>query len=117
MTTPEKAKEKNNINLLDRLRSNKVLVFLIKAFLLYLCWVIIYEYLLKRYTRLDIAIIDNIINASSFVLEKMGYALIQYKVYDVEMRTMGIDGSHGLWIGDPCNGLTLFALFTGFILI
>jgi len=32
------------------------------------------------------------------------------------IRTIGIDGTHGLWIGDPCNGLTLFALFTGFII-
>jgi exosortase family protein XrtF len=32
------------------------------------------------------------------------------------MRTLGIDGTHGLWIGDPCNGITLFALFTGFVI-
>jgi exosortase family protein XrtF len=31
------------------------------------------------------------------------------------IRTVGIDGTHGLWIGDPCNGLTLFALFAIFI--
>lgn len=27
------------------------------------------------------------------------------------IRTIGIDGTNGLWIGDPCNGLSLFALF------
>jgi exosortase family protein XrtF len=31
------------------------------------------------------------------------------------IRTIGIQGTHGLWIGDPCNGLTLFALFSLFI--
>ena len=30
---------------------------------------------------------------------------------------MGIDGTHGVLIGAPCNGLNLFALFAGFIII
>jgi exosortase family protein XrtF len=31
-------------------------------------------------------------------------------------RVIGVDGTGGLWIGDNCNGIALFALFTGFII-
>jgi exosortase family protein XrtF len=27
------------------------------------------------------------------------------------MRTIGIDGTNGLWIGDSCDGISLFAVF------
>src|SRR6185295_7007817 len=31
-------------------------------------------------------------------------------------RVVGVDGSGGLWIGDSCNGITLFSLFAVFII-
>jgi exosortase family protein XrtF len=46
----------------------------------------------------------------------MGYDIIPQGLFGEGIRTAGIDGSHGVWVGDPCNGLTLFALFTGFVL-
>ena len=32
------------------------------------------------------------------------------------MRIVGIDGTLGVWIGDPCNGFSLFALFLIFMI-
>ena len=46
----------------------------------------------------------------------LGFSLISESEIS-SIRTIGIDGTHGLWIGDPCNGLVLFALFVGFVLV
>ena len=41
--------------------------------------------------------------------------MIPYRPDSDNVQTIGIDGSLGLWVGAPCNGLSLFAMFTGFI--
>jgi exosortase family protein XrtF len=61
-------------------------------------------------------VIRNLESVSGFILESLGFNLISESEIS-SIRTIGIDGTHGLWIGDPCNGLTLFALFTGFVLV
>ncbi len=89
--------------------------FLLKAVLLYILYYLIYELWLHPQANVDLIIIRNLEDLSSFVLTSMGYSLIS-ESSDVFIRTIGIDGTNGLWIGDPCNGLTLFALFTGFVI-
>ena len=39
-----------------------------------------------------------------------------YTVFTGAERVIGVDGSGGLWIGDNCNGIALFALFAVFIM-
>ncbi len=95
---------------------NKLYRFVLFAVLLYLAWLILYEYWLHPLGILDRYMIDNIIWMSAFVLKVMGYSLIGDFPFDEGIRTIGIDGTHGVWVGDPCNGISLFALFTGFVL-
>lgn len=102
--------------MLKSLRHQPVLLFLLKAFGLYVLWYILYEIWLHPQGKMDLLLIDNLIFLSSGILELLGFRLIEQPLYNEAIRTMGIDGSHGVWIGDPCNGLTLFALFTGFII-
>ncbi|MCC7303009.1 MAG: archaeosortase/exosortase family protein [Bacteroidia bacterium] len=97
------------------LLKNKFFVFLLKAGTLYLIWYLLYELYITPRTRLNLLTIDVLISHSTTFLEWMGYPLIE-RPYDEIYRTMGIDGSNGVWIGDSCNGLTLFAIFTIFIL-
>ena len=59
---------------------------------------------------LDLAVIDITVSISKWILE-----LFNYSVFTGGDRLIGIDGSGGLWVGDSCNGIVLFALFTGFI--
>ncbi len=33
-----------------------------------------------------------------------------------DMQVFGIDGSNGVWIGGPCNGITLMFLFAIFVI-
>jgi exosortase family protein XrtF len=96
---------------------NPLFSFLLKAFFLFIAWLLIYEFWLHPKKFADIFLIENLRLLTSGFLEIIGYDMIQYpKQTGGTMRAIGIDGSHGLWIGDNCNGLSLFALFTGFII-
>ncbi len=94
-----------------------VLKLLLKVIGLYLLWFVLYDLVLRPTGVADKWLINLIVKQSSFILQMLGYILIpEPPVYEV-IRTIGIDGTHGLWIGDPCNGLTIMALFCGFIIV
>lgn len=93
------------------LRSNIILKILFRLFLLYIVWFLVYNLWLHPEETLDLLVVDNTILISKKILETFGYM-----VFTGADRLIGIDGSGGLWIGDRCNGVTLFAVFTGFIL-
>lgn len=93
------------------LRGNFILTILVKLFLLYIGWFLIYNLWLHPKETIDLFVIDNTISVSKNILEALGYT-----VFTGADRLIGVDGSGGLWIGDKCNGITLFAVFTGFIL-
>jgi exosortase family protein XrtF len=60
---------------------------------------------------MDLFVIDKTVAVSKWILEGLGYT-----VFTGSDRLIGIDGTGGLWIGDNCNGIALFSLFTGFII-
>lgn len=90
--------------------------FIVLAVILYLLWYLLYELWLNPWGEFDRFVIDNLILLAGFLLRALGYELIPTPPEDVSIRTIGIDGTPGLWIGDPCNGLTLFALFAIFVI-
>lgn len=96
--------------------SNPFFKFLIVAGFLLLGWNLLYELYLHPHTLFDRYVIDNLIFISSIALEILGYDLMPSPPAAQQIRTIGIDGSTGVWIGDPCNGISLFALFTIFML-
>ena len=101
---------------MNNLLKNPIVKFILLAGLLYLSWFSLYELYLKENTQFDRYIIDNVIVVSGFILEILGYDLIPNPHPDDPIRTIGIDGTHGVWIGDPCNGISIFGIFTIFIL-
>lgn len=101
--------------MLNRLHSNPFVRFLVLAGASYLLWYLVLDNYLRPHTSVDRVVIDNLIDISGAGLESLGYTLIPEPPEADEIRTVGIDGTYGLWIGDPCNGLTLFALFTIFV--
>jgi len=90
--------------------------FLFKALVFYVVWIIVYDNWLHPQGNFDRWMIDNLIHNTRFILTSLNYQLIPLPNPDDFIRTVGIDGSHGVWVGDPCNGLTLIALFTGFVI-
>jgi len=103
--------------MLKYITENKILFFLLKAFGLYLFWYILYDLWLHPKSTLDNLISTNLVYWSSLIIKSLGFIAIDSVAASSENITViGIDGTHGLWVGDPCNGITLFALFVGFII-
>lgn len=100
--------------MLERLRSNKKIFFLItfftKGLALYLFWVIFYDGWLINTKFVNSTLINHLVFTNQVLLDWFGFTTFS------NGETIGIDGSHGVFIGDPCNGLSLFALFAGFII-
>jgi exosortase family protein XrtF len=92
---------------------NPIPRFLVFFSILYLCWYFLYEFLLHPSGKLDSIAINNTVYFTSHLLYLLGYQPFTAKSDTI--RTVGIDGTHGLWIGDPCNGIALFSLFTIFV--
>lgn len=99
---------------MQTLLKNKAFLFLAKFLLLFILWYVVYELWLHPQGGLDRLVINNSIFFTKYLLELLGYE--SFTNSSETIRVIGIDGTHGIWIGDPCNGLSLFALFTGFIL-
>lgn len=85
--------------------------FLVFSLILYIIWKLLYDLVLQPYTNIDLNLIQFTIRVSKFFLEAMGY-----EVFMSLPRLIGIDGTSGLLIGDPCDGMELFGLFTIFII-
>jgi exosortase family protein XrtF len=102
--------------MIKSIKQNPTALFLLKALGLYLAWYLLYELWLHPNGYVDRLVIDNIIFFGNIILQALGYRTIPTPPASDHIRTVGIDGTHGLWVGDPCNGITLFALFIGFII-
>lgn len=96
-----------NINSQDKF----ITLFILKGVVLYLLWYLLYDKWLLKDGLVDHFLINHLVEATSFILKTLGYSVFVYA------DAVGVDGTHGVLIGVPCNGLSLFALFAGFIII
>lgn len=96
---------------MKKLFNEPMVKFLALGFFLYLFWLAIYEWWIHPMEWVDKLVIDNTLDISQKILDRMGYA-----VERSGDRMMGIKGTPGLFIGDSCNGISLFALYSIFIL-
>ncbi|MDQ3046981.1 MAG: archaeosortase/exosortase family protein [Bacteroidota bacterium] len=90
---------------------NPIVRFLVIIFFLFLAWYLLYELWIHPAGQLDMLVIDFTITISKWILEAAGYV-----VFTGSERVIGVDGTGGLWIGDSCNAMALFALFAAFII-
>ncbi|MGZ3865705.1 MAG: exosortase X [Bacteroidia bacterium] len=95
--------------------NSKITRFFLLAAGLYILWLLIYEFVIKVHTHVDDNLIKLIINTAQFLLSAIGYTTYTNTV-DVDFQFLGIDGAHPVWVGSPCNALTLFAFFTFFVI-
>ena len=84
--------------------------FLAVGFVLYISWFALYEWWIHPMGWVDQTVIDSTLNSSQRILEWMGYV-----VEKNSDRMVYIKGTPGLFMGDSCNGISLFALFGIFI--
>ena len=99
----------------NKLIKNKFQLFIVKAGFLYSFCYLIYEFIIKKQTNLDQLFVRKLIIICTYVLELLGYKTFASKEVD-DLQVFGVDGSNGVWIGGPCNGITLMFLFAIFII-
>lgn len=85
------------------------------AFFLYVIWFLFYDLWLHPIGSIDAFVINQIVNHTDLVLQFIGFETLPPN-QDSVTRISGIVNSTGVWIGDECNGITLFALFAGFVI-
>jgi exosortase family protein XrtF len=102
--------------MLERIKENKGVYFLIKSFAIYLIWIIAHRLILREKSAVDFFLIDNLTGTTANILQLFDFRMMTLPADVDTLGVVGIDGSHGVLIGYPCNGLELFALFTGFVL-
>ncbi len=96
---------------MKKLFNEPIVRFLSLGLILYISWFALYEWWIHPLQWVDKAVIDNTLASSQKILGWMGYAA------EINgSRTMRIQGTPGLFIGDSCNGISLFALFSIFII-
>ena len=95
---------------------NQFIQFIVVAVGLFLLWFFLFEYWISDHTNINRFLIENLIDISGGILENLGYSLIAEPPSDIVIRTIGIDGTTGVWVGDPCNGLEIMAIFGIFML-
>lgn len=84
--------------------------FLVTFLLLFIAWFVLYELWLHPEGSTDQALVNITLSFSEWVLRVFGYDAFVYG------REIHISGSSGLWMGDNCNALPLFAMFAGFVI-
>lgn len=86
--------------------------FALRGILFLVAWQLLYDLYLHTNSKIDLWLVENLLSSSRAILKRLGFI-----TFVGAQRLMGIDSTSGLWVGDPCNGLTLFAIFTGFIIV
>lgn len=89
--------------------------FILLSGFLYLTLYLIYQFVVRKYTYYDQKFIGTIIEGSSWFLKLLGYKTFTV-LQDRDFQVVGIDGSNGVWVGSNCNAITLFCLFSVFII-
>ena len=108
-----------NEKLRNKVRSlfdNPIFRFLFVAGILYWIWFIFYETYLIPKTDFDYFVTKNLVEVTNSSYSLLG---VQTMVDEESQHIVISLASHpgmGVWVGTPCNGLKLFALFSIFII-
>ena len=89
--------------------------FFAVAFLAYAGWSVAYEQVLKPRTMLDEMVIDHMVRTTEAAFDVVGWPVGTYPQPTTHRNRVGVAGHAGVQIGEPCDGVELFALFALFI--
>ncbi len=103
------------VNFFKNSNNKKTVFFVLKLIGVYLIFQGTYDYIISPYTQLDSLLINSIISGAEFGLEGLGYNLLPNN--SIYQYHMGIEGTSGVVIGNPCDGLSLFILFAAFLIV
>jgi exosortase family protein XrtF len=88
--------------------------FLIKAFGLYVIWFVFYDFFVAQDGNINVWLNHRVATDASLLLNLLGF---ESNTNPGEHQTvLNILNEGMVGVGNPCNGLELFALFAGFII-
>ena len=103
-------------DLLANLKQNKkAILFVVSMLGIYLALQFLYDYVISPKTEVDSKLIGLIISQSESILQVLGFELLAPN--PIYTAHMGIKDTVGVVIGNPCDGLSLFILFTSFLVV
>lgn len=100
-------KSKTEMQVKDR----RILFFMLKAIVLLVCWLVVEHFWLDENSIVNHWMVERISTGNIYVLEMLGYETF------MEGTISGIQGTSGVHIARNCNGLSLFALFAGLLIV
>lgn len=89
--------------------------FVVVGLLGYVAWYSTYTYFLRPSTLLDEYVIHSLILSSEWLMDLTGWQVLPPETTGLR-RNIGIAGAGGVHVGDPCDGVVLFALFAVFLI-
>ena len=95
-------------------KQRRIASFVMKAVGLYLIWFVAYDFYLAPAGSIDAWLNNRVARDGVTLLNLFGYN--SSITPGIDQTIMCIDGKEMVGVGNPCNGLELFVLFTGFIL-
>ena len=101
---------------MNKLFKHPLFRFFALAGFIYLLWFLTYEFYIIPRTLIDEKIISTIVDLSEIILRFFSHETYASKD-DLNMQMIGVDGAHPVWIGRPCNGISVMAIFAIFILV
>lgn len=99
-----------------KILQNPVYRFLFIGITLYLVWTILYEVLFVPNENIHFYMGKQLASLTDFFMS--GFGMPTYTYIDTKQVIIGLEQQKDIavWIGEPCNGIKLFGLFTIFIL-
>lgn len=95
---------------------NPLYRFISLAVLLYAAWYALYEFWLKPSSLLDEWVINHLVLHARAVFNLLGIPLEPVSELANYSNWIAIEGTVGVIVGAPCDGMALFALFSIFIM-
>ena len=95
-------------------RHKSIVGFLLKAISLYIVWFIFYDFFIAPNGTIDFWLDHRLASDASTLLNMLGY--VSDTIPGIKQTLVRIQGVSMIGVGNPCNGLELFALFSGFII-
>lgn len=91
-----------------------IAAFLLKAVLLYITWFIAYDFFIATDGRADAFLNDFVAKHAAAILSILGFE--GSTAPGAAQTLIKIQGIDVVGVGNPCNGMELFALYAGFII-
>ena len=104
------------MSLIQKIKQNKILQFVIIGGAIYIAWLVIYNILIKENTNWDYYLNYNIADLTVMFFSWINIEAAMEIDSDHVIVSFPFSNYRGVWVGDNCNGFKLFSIFSIFLI-